>query len=752
MRRLAYILTISVVACGGGRRPDSPDSAPPPPPPADAPTAPPPDAPPPAASLAIDDGSGAITAWVSADTRVGAHAGATLFVINRGTLASGALALSITGANAGDFAIVAAGSACAGKALVAGDLCPVRVSFAPTAAGPRSAALHITGGTDDLDVTLHGVATARAATGLVLDASQIDFGAIELGQTGAAQAILSNPSGGTLTLDPRKASAGFTVTDNCPAALAPGAACTLDLQFKPSTSGLVTGTLTASAGAVTATAALRGVGMHRVTIALHGPGRVTSVPTGIDCGASCTGLFLGTVTLTASPDAGAHFTGWAECGAQPTCAVPGNFPSVTLDASFVGADSKAIAIALAGDGKGRIELRDSSSDNVITTCAASCTIYVAPGSEIALVALTPETFGGWSGACTGSARDCNLGTIINDRAVTATFAKDAREVTTLLASVPSSELAYAPDGDLVTAGGGIVAKLSPTGVVRWSRQVSAAATRSVDLAVGGDGAIFYLRQEGAADATTITLHKLSAAGDVLWTHAFGKAALCDDNPYGKYVAVAPSGDVGVLAVIGSGSLVVLHGDQSPAWTQDKLLSCRGVAVSAAGVWHVAVDNGNGDDTEIARFTAAGVAQTSIGDVRGYYLAIAVDGSGAVAAHSSGHSQVHVSRTLASGEPAFQSYQDTTSPGAVNDGVAYDSAGDVIAAREVDSNVWPSGVHLEQLTPTGDTTWTLDKQGFATALDQRDGFDGLAIATDGAKHVAVSGSYDGNGWIEIFAMP
>ena len=71
-----------------------------------------------------------------------------------------------------------------------------------------------------------------------------------------------------------------------------------------------------------------------------GTGRVTTVPAGIDCGATCSASFaLGvTLTVTANPDAGSVFTGWGgPCAGTAPCTLTMN-DSKFLAANFRGPD------------------------------------------------------------------------------------------------------------------------------------------------------------------------------------------------------------------------------------------------------------------------------------------------------------------------------------------------------------------------------------------------------------------------------
>jgi hypothetical protein len=73
--------------------------------------------------------------------------------------------------------------------------------------------------------------------------------------------------------------------------------------------------------------------LHSVSVTVSGPGTVTSSPPGIDCPGTCTGNFPGSVTLTATPSAGAVFKGWAgACSGTAACVAAAEG---SVSASFV---------------------------------------------------------------------------------------------------------------------------------------------------------------------------------------------------------------------------------------------------------------------------------------------------------------------------------------------------------------------------------------------------------------------------------
>jgi RHS repeat-associated protein/uncharacterized repeat protein (TIGR02543 family) len=160
-----------------------------------------------------------------------------------------------------------------------------------------------------------------------------------------------------------------------------------------------------------------------VTQTGRGTGTITSAPAGIDCGALCSSSYdWGTaVTLTAVPSADSLFNGWtgACTGTATTC-------TVTLDqAQAISADFapafKTLRIATLGSGIGTITSSPAGID-----CGTVCRADFAPNTVVTLTAspASGSTFGGWSGACTGTALACTV-TLDQTRSVNATFSAPA---------------------------------------------------------------------------------------------------------------------------------------------------------------------------------------------------------------------------------------------------------------------------------------------------------------------------------------
>jgi hypothetical protein len=151
-----------------------------------------------------------------------------------------------------------------------------------------------------------------------------------------------------------------------------------------------------------------------------GSGVITSVPGGIDCGIDCDQEYAnGTaVTLTATPDVGSDFAGWAGAcyGSDATCEVT-MAVNRSVTATF---EPEGLTYLLTVS-------RNGSGDGTVTSlpgginCGVDCSESYLSGASVELSALPDggSTFIGWSGACSGTGV-CTV-TMNAARSVTATF-------------------------------------------------------------------------------------------------------------------------------------------------------------------------------------------------------------------------------------------------------------------------------------------------------------------------------------------
>lgn len=165
---------------------------------------------------------------------------ASLTVTNIGQTASGPLLTSLTGVKAGSFAT--AGTTC--TTLAPSATCTVSLTFAPMTVGAKSATLTLTASSGgDLMVPLAGTALTGPG-GLIVTPQSHYFGVVTTGALSAARTFtIYNPSGitfGALTVTPTGTNAtDFAIaSQTCSGTmLAPGASCTLDVQFTPALIG-----------------------------------------------------------------------------------------------------------------------------------------------------------------------------------------------------------------------------------------------------------------------------------------------------------------------------------------------------------------------------------------------------------------------------------------------------------------------------------------------------------------------------------
>jgi hypothetical protein len=191
-----------------------------------------------------------------------------------------------------------------------------------------------------------------------------------------------------------------------------------------------TGTCTVTVTAATTVTATFTTVTYTLTVATNGgtgTGVVTSNPAGINCGTACAFNFNpGTVVLTATPDAGATFTGWSgtgiSCPGTGTCSVTMD-AAKSVTATFTAGQTFNLTVTRAGSGTGTV-----TSNPAGITCGSDCSEAYASGTNVALTATASSgsTFTGWGGGCSGSG-SCTVA-MSAAQSVTATFGATSTEV------------------------------------------------------------------------------------------------------------------------------------------------------------------------------------------------------------------------------------------------------------------------------------------------------------------------------------
>ena len=235
---------------------------------------------------------------------------------------------------------------------------------------------------------------------------------------------------GTVTSSPGGISCGTA----CSASFASGTSVTLTATPAAGStfagwSGACSGTAATCTVSMTAarsvTATFTGSGTTSYPLSVSkagtGGGTVYSTPAGITCGSACSASFTsGTVvTLVADVASGSTFAGWSgACSGTGPCTVTmSQARSVSATFDTTTGTTYALTVAKAGAGSGTV-----TSSPVGISCGSTCTASFNSGASVTLTAApaSGSTFGGWSGACTGTSATCTT-TMTAARSVTATF-------------------------------------------------------------------------------------------------------------------------------------------------------------------------------------------------------------------------------------------------------------------------------------------------------------------------------------------
>jgi len=170
-------------------------------------------------------------------------AGQMVTLSNTGTANLTVNSITITGANAGDFAEL---NGC-GTLLVAGGTCSAFVTFRPTAGGARAASL--TFSTNDAAHPTLTVGLSGTGTGARVTPTSLAFGNQALNTNSATQSVTLTNLGTTsltgiaISLTGANASSFRIASNNCRATLAAGATCTIGIRFRPTAVGAMAAAL-----------------------------------------------------------------------------------------------------------------------------------------------------------------------------------------------------------------------------------------------------------------------------------------------------------------------------------------------------------------------------------------------------------------------------------------------------------------------------------------------------------------------------
>jgi hypothetical protein len=191
-----------------------------------------------------------------------------------------------------------------------------------------------------------------------------------------------------------------------------------------------------------------------------GSGTVTSSPSGISCGTTCSRSFSGgtTVTLTAVPASGSVFAGWSGggCSGTGSCTVQIN-NNVAVTATFNTSDASPppasgtftlTVTKVQNGGTGNVTSSPAGID-----CGATCSASFASGTSIILFAsATTGRFAGWTaGPCAGGTSPSCTFTLAANTTATASFA--SQPLTFLESTLPDGNVGADYAVSINTTGG-----------------------------------------------------------------------------------------------------------------------------------------------------------------------------------------------------------------------------------------------------------------------------------------------------------
>jgi len=281
----------------------------------------------------------------------------------------------------------------------------------------------------------------------------------------------------------------------------------------------------------------------------NGSGSVSSTPSGISCGATCTAPFAynGAVTLNATASSGSHISAWNGGGCSGTsasCTINHLTASTTVTVTFT-LDAPTLTLSSSGTGSGTFSCTVNGGPS------GACASSYNSGDAVVITATadTGSTFTGWSTDCSGTST-CSLSMTAN-RTVDGAFTLQTRSLTLSSSGTGSGTFACVvndgPSGACASSynygDAVVITATADTGsdFTGWSTDCSGTSTCS--LSMTDDRTV-----DGAFTLQTRSL-TLSASGTGSGTFACvvndGPSGDCTDSyNYGDAVVITATADTG----------------------------------------------------------------------------------------------------------------------------------------------------------------------------------------------------------------